>query len=628
MNSIEKAEEVARWLSLEKEDSRLEYENLIERTSLQEKRLKGVVWEPVEILETGFGLGDYPYVILQRTKLTELPHRFSGGKLVQLYPAEREENPESGTVYFADRNKMKVVLHGNELPHWIHQRVGVLLQFDEASFREMEIAMNNLKAAEKDRLAIFRDLFYGNRQPSFKSEFPLEGLPLNESQVKAVQHILSAEDLALVHGPPGTGKTTTLVQAIKLLAKRGEKVLVCAPSNAAVDLLTEKLAQAGLNVVRSGNLSRIDPLLMEHTFEGKLANYPEMKEVKKTRRKADEFRRMAMKYKRNFGREERQQRKLLYQEARDLMKDAIATEDFLVKKTLSSAQVVTCTLVGAAGKILGGQHFDTVIIDEAAQALDPAAWIPIARAEKVVLCGDPCQLPPTVKSKKAAKAGLENTLLELGLERFPESPVLEIQYRMNEKIMGYSNARFYHDRLAADASVKDHQLDLEDPFNRPLEFIDTAGCGYEEVMHQESKSLANPEEFGLIKRHLGQLLAGNTSNTSVGVISPYKQQVIQMQEGGIELPDPEKVDLTINTIDAFQGQERDVIYISLVRSNERGEIGFLQDYRRMNVAMTRARKKLVIIGDSATLGNHEFYSTLLDYCEKQESYFSAWEWMG
>ncbi len=515
---------------------------------------------------------------------------------------------------------MKINFQIDELPEWINkEKIGVRLFFDERTFQEMEKAIQQLTSENHDRAQELAKKLLGIEKALFFNQHQIEIPTLNASQNKAVHQILTANDVALVHGPPGTGKTTTIVEAVKQLAKHEKNILITAPSNAAVDLLTEKIAQTSLNVIRIGNLSRIDEKIVSHTLEHLISSHPRFKEVKKARKDAQELRKMARQYKRNFGREERQQRKLLLKEAKDVAKHGLDTENYIIDTLLDKANVITTTLIGSNHYYLENKKFKTVIIDEAAQALEPATWIPILKAEKVILVGDPHQLPPTVKSSEAAKKGLSISLMEHGINYLENTSLLKIQYRMNHLIMNFSNQQFYKNQLQAHESVANHTI-LDE---LAVEFIDTAGCSYDEKSVEGSTSLHNPEEVSLLEKHLQALEEKeNIDRYSIGIISPYKGQVEYMKNHLYE-----KKNISVNTIDSFQGQERDIIYISLVRSNMNSEIGFLKDYRRMNVAMTRAKKKLIVIGDSATLGNDHFYADFLNYCEKIEAYRTAWEFM-
>jgi predicted DNA helicase len=355
------------------------------------------------------------------------------------------------------------------------------------------------------------------------------------------------------------------------------------------------------------------------------------------RKQADEYNRLAHKYKRHFGKAEREQRKLILAEARKLSKEANTTEKYIIDSIFEKAQVITCTLVGAANRIMGNKLFQTVFIDEAAQALEPATWIPILKASRVVFAGDHCQLPPTVKSLKAGKEGLGVTLFEKCIARQQVAVMLNVQYRMHQDIMQFSNRVFYHNELKAHESVAQRVLGKDEWLAQPFTFIDTAGCGYEEKFNPQTQSVSNPEEANLLLRYLQELMShipypteeSIADNLRIGIISPYRAQVEYLQEN---LPDYEllaasKAFISIGTVDGFQGQERDIICISLVRSNDRNEIGFLQDVRRMNVALTRAKMKLIVIGDSATLANHPFYKDFLSYVEEINAYKSAWEFM-
>jgi predicted DNA helicase len=420
------------------------------------------------------------------------------------------------------------------------------------------------------------------------------------------------------------------VQAIKALINHDKKqILVVAPSNTAVDLLTEKLAEEGLNVLRIGNPARVSEKLFSLTLDSKMADHQDNKEVRKLKKQAGAFKDMAHKYKRNFGKAERDQRKALFQEAHRIMKDVAATEQHIIDDLINKAQVITATLVGADHYTIRDIKFDTVVIDEAGQALEPACWIPILKAQKVILAGDHCQLSPTIKSAEAAREGLSTTLLEKCAALHPEAVVLlDEQYRMHEAIMGFSSGIFYQNKLKAHVSVAKQLLFTDD---MPISFIDTAGCSFEE--QQEGTSLANPEEAAFLFKHLTKLVAGLNKPENfptIAVISPYKEQIRILKEQLANTPELLAYSnyISVNTIDSFQGQERDVVYISMTRSNNEGEIGFLSDIRRMNVALTRARKKLVVIGDSSTLTRLPFYADFVTYTERLNAYESAWAYAG
>ncbi len=616
-------------MELEKKHESSYHKNLLDKSTIEEQKAKGVCWFPTHTIDNGYGMGYYPYVIIER-KPSTLPHSFQSGKAVTLFSnSDRKEMNVKGIIQYVNKDKMKITIYENDLPDWMLEgKIGVQLLFDENSYKEMENAVKKVLDAEKGRLAELRELLLGQKIPQFNENTPFTPSPiLNDSQNQAVKNILQAQDVAIIHGPPGTGKTTTLVQAIKQLIAQGEKqILVCAGSNSAVDFLTEKLVEQGVNTLRIGNLARIDEQIWEHTIEGKFMKLQESKEIRNLKRQAHEYKSMANKYKRTFTKEDADQRKRLRYEAQQLIKEAVVLEEYCIDKIVGHAQVITCTLVGAVNKKITDKTFNTVIIDEAAQCLEPACWIPITKAQRVILAGDPYQLPPTVKSTEAQKAGLHITLLEKCIQRLPSINLLDTQYRMHETIMGFSNQWFYNNQLKAADAVRYHALQCDD--NAALTFIDTAGCGFEEKLSEESFSYYNANEWELIQKHLNNfyLYYKDTYIPTIAIISPYREQVEYMRE----FIDPAFLDngsITINTIDSFQGQERDIVYLSLVRSNEKQEIGFLMDYRRMNVAMTRAKKKLIIIGDSATLGNNKFYNAFLEYCEKNNSYHTAWEWM-
>lgn len=621
-------------LKTEREEDRQLYIKLTETSTVAQRRENGLTWYPIAIRGTEMSRGDYLTVEVERTTHQDVSHQLRFGVSAMLFSNhDPQNNKTEGVIAWQSGNRLKITLRTDELPEWARDgKLGIDLLFDDNSYDEMQqavkLAATLSEKGDKSRLI---NILTGEKAPTFHTLPDYRHPKLNAKQLVAVQQILAANELAIVHGPPGTGKTTTLVQAIKALAKRGEKILVTAPSNTAVDLLSEKLSDEGLNVLRVGNPARVSERLMSLTLDSKMADHAGMKEVKKLKKQAAEFKNMAHKYKRNFGRAEREQRKALFDEAHRIMKDVGNTEQYIIDDLVAKAQVVTATLVGANHFTVRNQTYHTAVIDEAGQALEPACWIPILKAEKLILAGDHCQLPPTIKSMEAARNGLEKTLLEKCVEKHPEAVVLlEEQYRMNESIMGYSSKVFYEDRLKAHASVARHTLFPED---LPLTFIDTAGCGFDEKL--EGTSSTNPEEAAFLFRHLAQLVTGLAAHYSIAdfptiaVISPYKQQVYLLQEQLQHTPglQPYSAKIAVNTIDSFQGQERDIVYIGLTRSNTDGMIGFLSDIRRMNVAMTRARKKLVVIGDSATLSSLPFYADFIAFAQEKDAYQSAWEFM-
>ena len=629
-DEISELHQLKKLLLIEKQKDFEQFRTFVQSLPLPKRVGEGYAWYPVEVVKSGYTYGERAFVTVERTKETNAHHQFRAGQPVRFFSNADEVSvaEKSGVIHSINKKKMKIILGGKDMPTWIkHGSLGVDLEFDERTYIEMEKALDKVMNAKNDRLAELRDVFFG-KWPASHSGIPKVHLPqLNDSQNAAVNKILSAKDVAIVHGPPGTGKTTTLVQAIKLLTKTESAVLVCAPSNTAADLLTERLSAEGLQVLRIGNISRVDESIVKHTLDAQIANHPDSKHIKKVRLEAAETRRQAIKFKRKFGHQERRERGLMFKEAGQLSGWAKRLEDQLVENIINGAQVITCTLVGAVHKALGDRTFKTVVIDEAAQALEPATWIPITKASKVVLTGDPFQLPPTVKSHEAQRGGFGITLIEKGLKRIKETSLLTVQYRMNHRIMQFSNDWFYEGRLMAAEQVEFHQLDIEQP--ESVVFIDTAGTGFEEQLNEKSKSRSNPDEFNILCEHLYQLLTAHDGKElpSIAVISPYREQVLYMQNTTAEDSRLQGTDIDVNTIDAFQGQERDVVYISLVRSNAKCEIGFLSDYRRMNVAMTRARKLLVIVGDSATIGADPFYQKMLEYIEEEGNYQTAWEYM-
>jgi ATP-dependent RNA/DNA helicase IGHMBP2 len=621
-------------LKTEREEDLQSYIKQKETLSVAERRANGLTWYPIAIRGSEMSRGDYLTVEVERTTHQDLPHQLRFGMPAVLFSNHDPKNDRvEGVIAYQGGSRLKITLRTDELPDWARDgKLGIDVLFDDHTYDEMQGALKraSLRNEQGDDPQLIKVLT-GADTPSFATDiFHYPIAKLNEVQQLAVNRIVAAEQLAIVHGPPGTGKTTTLVQAIKALIKdKGRQILVVAPSNTAVDLLTEKLSDEGLNVLRIGNPARVSEKLFSLTLDGKMASHGTIKEVKDLKKQAAEYKNMAHKYKRNFGRAEKEQRKALFDEAHKIMKAIANTEQYIMDDLLDKAQVITATLVGASHYTVRDRKFDTVVIDEAGQALEPACWIPILKAQKLILAGDHCQLSPTIKSNAAAKAGLSTTLLEKCVALHPEAVVLlEEQYRMNEKIMNYSSSVFYEGKLKAHGSVASHLLFEGDA---PLAFIDTAGCGFEEKT--EGTSTSNPEEAVFLLKHMTQLFTQLSAVytvenfPTVAVISPYKQQIHVLKDLLISHPTLQGYasKISVNTIDSFQGQERDIVYIGMTRSNDEGAIGFLSDIRRMNVAMTRARKKLVIIGDSATLSRLPFYADFINYAEQMDAYRSAWE---
>ncbi len=618
-------------LQIEKDEDFTQYKAKVQALSLDEKKKKGYCWYPVQVDKSGYTYGNRAFLIVHFQKHRLYKNHFRSGKVVNLFcnDANVKHIELSGVVHYIDKHKMKIILNSTDLPSYIDSGlIGVELLFDGSTYSEMENALELVTFAKTDRLAELREVILGNQEPiSAPDKAHYQNEQLNESQNKAVNAILDSYDLTVVHGPPGTGKTTTLVAAIKALSKKEKPILVCAPSNAAVDLLTERIAAQELNVLRIGNISRIDESIIQHTIESKIAADPESARIKKVRIEAAEYRKKASRFKRSFGAVERNERKELRNQSKELTEWANQLEERLTEKIILSSDVITSTLVGSNNKILRGFRFDTAFIDEATQALEPANWIPIIKSKKVVLAGDPFQLSPTIKSFAAKKGGLGKTLIEKCIDQNKNVHLLDTQYRMNSSIMDFSNQYFYQGKLKAHSSNMDHKIFAEDNI---IEFIDTAGTGFEETLDPDTRSRYNKGEVDILLEHMYQYidLVSDFDAYSIGIVSPYKEQtrlIKKIIEGDTKLAAFKNID--VDTIDSFQGQERDIVYILLVRSNAKGEIGFLNDYRRMNVAMTRAKKKLVILGDSATIGNDEFYQQYLDYVDQKGTYRTAWEFM-
>jgi len=641
MTSRDQLQKTLTLIQLERQADLEQYRQKVLLRSISQRTKEGTTWYPVRLLRDYIGTGERIIIEVEKTNQLDQPSSFQSGKLVSIFSnasGTPNKHHQQGVINYVRDNMMVITINGDDLPDWIDAgMLGVDVMFDEMTYKEMEYALKAVIKAEDNRVAEFREILLGEqaagyRLPDSGNQQPITGNTiLNESQQLALKKILYSPDVAFIHGPPGTGKTTTLVQAIRQTIKDEKQVLVCAPSNAAIDLLVEKLSEHGLQALRIGHPARVTEQSLSKTLDARIAAHPHFHELRALRKKMENARSMAQKYKRNFGYHEKEQRRTLYEEARSLKADADTLEFYIVNDLLNNSDAICCTLVGSSHPVLRGRKFKTVFIDEAGQALEPACWIPLLKSQRVVLAGDHQQLPPTIKSHEAAVQGLSKTLFEKGIEKHPgNSQMLQVQYRMHEAIMKFPSDYFYNGSLVAHGSVARELLRPNQP---PIEFIDTAGCGFTEEQDKETLSRYNKEEAALLIKMAERLIdeigleTWLEQNLTMGIITPYSAQVDQLHrlaEGSSQLEPLHKL-ISINTVDAFQGQERDIIAISFVRSNDKGEVGFLSDIRRTNVAMTRARKKLIMVGDSATLGSHPFYTKLLDYVQGGDFYKSAFE---
>ncbi len=631
MNQSEYFLKLLSLLKMEREEDRKQYEHKIRNRSLVDRKKEGVSWYPVTVDSSFLGTGEKWVLKLTRTTDQDKRHFFQAGSSASVFLND-QKHPQSasGIISRVNDKYMTIVLNRDEPPEWLDEgKLGVNLLFDESSYDEMEKTVRKLAEVREGRIKELIKIMLGEQTPVFATSYEIRHPILNDSQNSALKLISSAKDLALVHGPPGTGKTTTLVEAIKDTVSQEKQVLVSAASNAAVDLLAEKLTQQGIRVLRIGHPARVTEEVIETTIDARLAEHNDAKLLKDLRKKAEEFSKMGHKYKRNFGRAEREQRKMLLSEARNLRDDARMLEDHMIHDELNKAEVIACTLIGANNQYLANRTFKTLFIDEASQAMEPASWIPIMKCQKVVMAGDHWQLPPTVKSLDAAKQGLDQTLFEKSIKKWDADVMLNVQYRMHDQIMAFSNDHFYKNELQSGEIITQRKQLI----NEPIAFIDTAGCGFDEKQNPETLSTYNVEEghflWKQMTRVMEEIQITDKEHLSIGVIAPYKAQteVLRNQLESIDLPHTIKENISINSVDAFQGQERDIMVISLTRSNLNGEIGFLANVRRMNVAMTRARHLLVMIGDSATLSSNKFFDSLIQNLQARGFYHSAFEFM-
>ena len=640
------------------------YRKLTESRGLQRLVKRGDAWFPLRVGKSYYNSLNQLCIEVFRTTDNDIEHNFEFGRPVQFFKGptsgEATSNRPSplslsyynftATVSYVDGDRMVVAVPDSapiiELQN-TDQQLGIQLSFDETSYRTMFDALDRVMRSKNNRLAELRDLFYkrptpypsrgegslkslsadnatskANQTPlpsggggggfvgtcRFFSFAPLSFPWLNPTQEQAVNLVLRAKDVAIVHGPPGTGKTTTLVEAIFETLHREPQVLVCAQSNMAVDWISERLVDRGVNVLRIGNPTRVNDKMLSFTYERRFEAHSDYELLWSIRKAIRELRQHRKRGSENW-----------HQKMDRLKSRAAELEIRINAELFGEARVIACTLVGSANRLLEGQKYNTLFIDEAAQALEAACWIPIRRVRRVVLAGDHCQLPPTVKSLAALKAGLGRTLMERLVENHPEAvTLLGVQYRMNEEIMRFSSDWFYDGKVKSAPQVK-HRSILD--YDIPMEWIATDADGEEFV--GESFGRINKKEaeqtLDILKQYFTKI--GKTrileERIDVGVISPYRAQVQYLRH--LVKRDaffkPYRQLISINTVDGFQGQERDVILISLVRSNDDGQIGFLRDLRRMNVAITRARMKLIILGNPDTMTRHPFYRKLYEYIE-------------
>lgn len=603
-------------LQTEYEYEKEQFKQQTELMGLGRKIKRGMCWFPLHIGRSYYNALNQLVIEVERQEDKEIEHVFEYGRPVCFFTQDPLGKLNylnfAATVSYVDEDRMVVVLPGTEALASLQtdKTLGVQLYFDETSYRLMFEALKQVIGAKNNRLAELRDIFHGKQPTSSYSFQPIRFPWLNQTQEEAVNKVLHAKDVAIVHGPPGTGKTTTLVEAIYETLHRESQVLVCAQSNMAVDWISEKLTDRGVNVLRIGNPSRVNDKMLSFTYERRFESHPDYPQLWSLRKA---IRKLYSQNRKGANRESMHQKI-------NALKDRATELEIRINETLfSEARVIACTLVSSANRLLTGKKFGTLFIDEAAQALEAACWIPIRKADRVVLAGDHFQLPPTVKSPQALREGLGNTLMQAIANNQPDAvSLLKLQYRMNDEIMRFPSEWFYGGMLQSAPEVKYRSI-LD--FDTPITWVNTEEMDCNEEFIGESYGRINKPEAELTISQLKEYITkiGRErflgERIDVGVISPYKAQVQYLRQ--LIKKDaffkPYRQLITVNTVDGFQGQERDVILISLVRANEKGEIGFLGDLRRMNVAITRARMKLIILGNAATLTRHSFYKKLYEY---------------
>lgn len=605
-------------LRMEYEYEKEQFKQQTELMGIGRKIKRGMCWYPLNVGRSYYNALNQLVVEVERREDKEIEHLFEYGRPVCFFTQELSGKLNylnfTATVNYVDEDRMVVILPNADALLALQSKevLGVQLYFDETSYRLMFEALKQVIAAKNNRLAELRDIFHGSQPASSFSFQPMRFPWLNRTQEEAVNKVLHAKDVAIVHGPPGTGKTTTLVEAIYETLHRENQVLVCAQSNMAVDWISEKLVDRGVSVLRIGNPSRVNDKMLSFTYERRFEAHPDYPQLWSIRKAIREL------YSRSRKGSERES---VRQKINSLKDRATELEIRINESLFAEARVIACTLVGSANRLLMGQKYGTLFIDEAAQALEPACWIPIRKADRVILAGDHCQLPPTVKCLEALRAGLGDTLMQSIVRNKPGVvSLLKLQYRMNDEIMRFSSDWFYGGMLQSAPEVKYRSI-LD--FDTPIEWVNTEGMDCNEEFVGENYGRINKPEAELSVNQLKEYITriGRTrfleERIDVGLVSPYKAQVQYLRQllKRDAFFKPFRPLITVNTVDGFQGQERDVILISLVRANEEGQIGFLNDLRRMNVAITRARMKLIILGDASTLTKHAFYKKLYEYIQ-------------
>ncbi|MBI9051666.1 MAG: AAA family ATPase [Anaerolineaceae bacterium] len=621
-------------LALEAKAEQEEALKALERNASGGVETSGNLITTLVIRDEEVGLGGRTLLTLaKRNQNLSLPWtRFRSGTPILLSEEDHSNGKKlyqnwRGVVTRMQSDQIQIALpdwpdEGNEFPLYRLERAG-----DEISRQRMQKGMDIAESARNSRLADLRDILLNICPACFHTTAYFEAFnpDLNKSQKEAIRFALSAEDLAILHGPPGTGKTTTLVELIRQLVHRDQRILAVAPSNMGVDNLLSQLLLSGEKALRMGHPARMMPGNRSVSLDEQVEHHPDMKMVQQLNREARQLQDQAARYTR--AKPEPGMRNELRQEARSMLAEARKLEKQIMHRILDQAQIICATTTGLDPFMMEGQHFDWCIMDEASQGIEPVTWIPLQYTDRLVLAGDPYQLPPTVISQTAAKEGLSVSLMErlmLQLEKHV-SRKLTVQYRMHQEIMNFSSQEFYENQLQADKTVENHLLsdlpgiETNDFTEAALHFIDTAGASYDEESDPNGESKYNVEEANLVLRKVQELLDAGVNPADLAIITPYSAQVRLLREKCAD------VMIEIDSVDGFQGREKEAIIVSLVRSNTENEIGFLEDIRRMNVALTRARRKLIVIGDSATITIHPFYQRMVTYFESIGAYHSVWE---